>query len=412
MKKILILAALLVALLVACSDKEELVTPPATEPVPEQPNEPEQPEPEAPSEPEEPTDPSEPEPDPEEPGEPSEPEPEPEEPGEPSEPEPDPEEPNEPEPDPEEPGEPSEPDPEEPVEPEPDPEEPNEPEPEPTPTPTGKSIVFARGVTRESGWYDVNKIGSGQTNGDINMCWAASSSNIIEWWQDRYREAGFELPEGAVTGRGEKYELALMEMFHSEWDNSRGGHVNHAVHWYFEGKNICKEASPGSQAQPLREDSGGYYRDVWDEIYPHLYHEYEHLGGLYKGLYAGEFNNYYLWGNGVPYLSGEERLRIFSTYVVDAIRRGVPSLALALSPNLSSLHHATTLWGYEIDNATGLLTRVWITDSDDMTTEPKHPVLHEYSVSVSGYNTIQLSGAPYGACYAVTLLPVSGYDMF
>ena len=364
MKKILILAALLVALLVACSDKEELVTPPAPDPVPEQP-----------SEPELPTDPSEPEPDPE-------PEPEPEEP---EEPEPEPEEPNEPEPD---------------------------PEPTPTPTPTGKSIVFARGVTLESGWYDVNKIGSGQTNGDINMCWAASSSNIIEWRQDRYREAGFELPEGAVTGRGEKYELALMEMFHSEWDNSRGGHVNHAVHWYFEGKNICKEASPGSQAQPLREDSGGYYRDIWDEIYPHLYHEYEHLGGLYKGLYAGEFNNYYLWGNGVPYLSGEERLRIFSTYVVDAIRRGVPSLAIALSPNLSSLHHATTLWGYEIDNATGLLTRVWITDSDDMTTEPKHPVLHEYSVSVSGYNTIQLSGAPYGACYAVTLLPVSGYDMF
>ena len=222
MKKILILAALLVALLVACSDKEELVAPPAPDPVPEQPNDPEQP-----SEPEEPTDPSEPEPDPEEPNEP-------------------------------------------------------EPDPEPTPTPTGKSIVFARGVTLESGWYDVNKIGSGQTNGDINMCWAASSSNIIEWWQDRYREAGFELPEGAVTGRGEKYELALMEMFHSEWDNSRGGHVNHAVHWYFEGKNICKEASPGSQAQPLREDSGGYYRDVWDEIYPHLYHEYEYLGGLHQ----------------------------------------------------------------------------------------------------------------------------------
>ena len=119
-----------------------------------------------------------------------------------------------------------------------------------------------------------------------------------------------------------------------------------------------------------------------------------------------------VFAKGVPNLSGEQRLRIFSTYVVDAIRRGVPSLAIALSPKLSSLHHATTLWGYEIDNATGLLTRVWITDSDDMTTEPKHPVLHEYSVGVSGYNTTQLSGAPYGACYVATLLPVSGYDMF
>ena len=372
MKKIVIIAVLVVAVLAACSDKEELISPPTQEPVPEQPTEPNEPEPDEPSEPEQP----------EEPTEPEEPNPE-------------------PEPDPEpEPG------------PEPEPEPEPTPEPEPEPTPTGKSIVFAKGVTRESGWYDVNKVGNGQTNGDINMCWAASASNIIEWWQDRYREAGFSLPEGAVTGAGETYELALMELFHSEWDNSRGGHVHHAVHWYFEGKNICKEAAAGSQAQPLSESSGGYYSSVWAEIYPHIYHEYDYLGGLYTGLYAGEFNNYYLWGNGVQGLSSEERLRIFSAYVVDAVRRGVPSLSIALAANLGSLHHATTLWGYEIDNATGLLTRVWITDSDDMTREPKSAVLHEYAVSVSSHNTIQLSGAPYGNCYVVALVPVSGYDMF
>ena len=48
-----------------------------------------------------------------------------------------------------------------------------------------KTIVFVEGVNRESGWYDVNKVGKGD-NGDINMCWAASAANIIEWWQDRY----------------------------------------------------------------------------------------------------------------------------------------------------------------------------------------------------------------------------------
>jgi hypothetical protein len=47
-----------------------------------------------------------------------------------------------------------------------------------------------------------------------------------------------------------------------------------------------------------------------------------------------------------------------------------------------------------------------------MTKEPKHPVLHEYSVSVSSYNTIQFSGAPYGKCFAVAVTPVSGYNMF
>ena len=276
----------------------------------------------------------------------------------------------------------------------------------------GTTIVFARGVTRESGWYDVNKRGNGQSHGDINMCWAASTSNIIEWWQDRYREAGYELPEGAVTGPGETYELALMELFHEQWDNSRGGHVYHAVPWYFEGINICAEASPGSQSQPLDDASGGYYKEVWSNIYPHLYHEYDYLG-LYKGLYVGEFNNYMLWGTGAGYdLSDEERHRIFSNYVIELMSRGMISMGIALAANLSSLHHATTLWGYEVDNATGLVTKVWITDSDDMDRDPKVPVLHEYTVSVSGSRTIKLSGEPYGACYVVTLVAVSGYDMF
>ena len=90
--------------------------------------------------------------------------------------------------------------------------------------------------------------------------------------------------------------------------------------------------------------------------------------------------------------------------------RGMISMGIALAANLSSLHHATTLWGYEVDNATGLVTKVWITDSDDMDRDPKVPVLHEYTVSVSGSRTIKLSGEPYGACYVVTLVAVSGYD--
>jgi hypothetical protein len=69
------------------------------------------------------------------------------------------------------------------------------------------------------------------------------------------------------------------------------------------------------------------------------------------------------------------------------------------------------MWGYEIDNATGILTKIWITDSDDMTSEPKQQKLHEYAVSYNEKTgTIKFSGAPYGACYAVSLIPVSGYN--
>lgn len=274
----------------------------------------------------------------------------------------------------------------------------------------GQSVVFVEGVSQESGWYDVNKVGKGE-NGDINMCWAASSSNIIEWWQDRYVAAGNELPSQAIKGPGQTYELALMELFHQQWNNERGGQVAEAVPWYFEGVNYGVTASPGSQAYPLSNTSGGYYKDIWSTIYPHLYHEYTYLLGTYTDLYVGEFNNYYLWGNGSD-LQGEERLRYFTQLVVQSVERGIASLTISLSSNLQTLHHATTIWGYEIDHSSGLLTRLWITDSDDLETEPKPSLLNEYEVSIGeGKSHIKLSSQEvrYGACYVVALIPVSGY---
>jgi len=104
-------------------------------------------------------------------------------------------------------------------------------------------------------------------------------------------------------------------------------------------------------------------------------------------------------------------LAYFTDLVVTAFEHGMAGLTISLSANLYSLHHATTLWGYEIDNATGLLTRVWITDSDDIMTEPKTPLLNEYSVSIDeGKSEIKLTGnTRYGACWVVSLHPLSGY---
>ena len=289
-------------------------------------------------------------------------------------------------------------------------------------TSTGKTIVFAEGVTLTSGWYDVNKKGAGD-NGDINMCWAATSSNMIQWFQDRYKAAGKTLPAGATDGPGVTsyanygpYELELMNVFHSEWDNSRGGHMQEAIPWYFEGKlNGGEFASPGTQAVP--KTAGGYWKSIWDtEVYPYIYHGYENVivpgveGLDLKNLYITILNNYYLWGSGTSYL-GTERLEAFSKYIVDTFEHGMAGLTINLGANFNAASHAVTLWGYEIDNATGLVTRLWITDSDDLMTEPKTPLLNEYSVSIDGDKAnIKLTGnTRYGACYVVSIHPFSGY---
>ena len=385
------MALMAVFAFVACTDEPiaPVPAPPSDTETPTQPNDPQSPEtPEQPEEPEVPEQPEEPE-TPEQPDEPEvpvDPEPEPT-----PEPEPDPT----PEPEPE---------------PEPDvPEEPDVPQ-------QGNSIVFVDGVTVDSGWYDVNKMGDGTLNGDINMCWAAASANMIQWWQDRYVAAGNSLPKSAVSGpgtvyvasAGREYELALMDMYHSEWNNDKGCHTAESIPWYFEGVNYGETASAGSQAYPLTD--GGYWKDIWPEVYPHLYHEYTYMFGWYVDLYTSEFTAYEHWGNGTS-LYGVERHRKFSDFIVQFVDRGIASMVITLNPN-GGLHHATTVWGYEIDNASGLVTRLWITDSDDQISEPKQQLLNEYHVSYTPddkFITLTSEAVRYRKCYIVSLNPFSGY---
>ena len=264
---------------------------------------------------------------------------------------------------------------------------------------TGLTVRFAEGVSQESGWYDVNKVKDGTVNGDINMCWAATAANILQWWQDRYVEQGNELPEGCPDGKGETYELAIMEVFHSQWDNTYGGHAFHAVKWYFEGVNVCEGWN--RQAQPLQHGSGGYFKHEWEQIEPYMYTGHD-LG------YTQDYNNYYLWGSGSG-LNPTGRLQAFTELVELFIDKGMTSMAIAQRENYGGVHHSVTLWGYEKDNETGLLTRIWITDSDDSAQWPREPVLHEYKVSSTESGAIKFSGDVYAACYPVSLYPVSGY---
>lgn len=399
MRRVLIMALMAVFAFVACTDEP-------IAPVPAPPSDPETPT--------QPSDPQTPE-TPEQPGEPDVPE-QPEEPETPVVPEPDPT--PEPDPDPDPTPDPTpepEPEPEPTPEPEPEPELPD-PDPDPDVPQQGSSIVFVDGVTVDSGWYDVNKMGDGTLNGDINMCWAAASANMIQWWQDRYVAAGNSLPKSAVSGpgtvyvasAGREYELALMDMYHSEWNNDKGCHTAESIPWYFEGVNYGETASAGSQAYPLTD--GGYWKDIWPEVYPHLYHEYTYMFGWYEDLYTSEFTAYEHWGNGTS-LYGVERHRKFSDFIVQFVDRGIASMAITLNPN-GGLHHATTVWGYEIDNVSGLVTRLWITDSDDQISEPKQQLLNEYQVSYSPgdkFITLTSDAVRYRKCYVVSLNPFSGY---
>ena len=258
---------------------------------------------------------------------------------------------------------------------------------------SGTMIVFAEGVSQSSGWYDVNKKSTTTNPGaDAMMCWAASSSNIIQWFQDRYTTAGNTLPLGCPNGTSSKYnyELQIMDVYRDNWDNlARGNWTDGGVVWYFEGKDVYSTMSNDSRAYP-KSGTGGYFKSVWSSIYPSKMHQQS------GGSYAIAINCY-------NWLYESNPLAAFSNYIVEAFKYGMSSMAVAISSNFSG-GHAVTIWGYEIDKNTGCVTKLFITDSDDGST----PVLQTYTVTSENSNAkIKLSG--YTSYYPFELYPISGY---
>ena len=255
------------------------------------------------------------------------------------------------------------------------------------------TTLFAEGVSQSSGWYDVNKKSTTTNPGaDAMMCWAASSSNIIQWFQDRYTTAGNTLPSGCPNGTSSKYnyELQIMDVYRDNWDNlARGNWTDGGVVWYFEGKDVYSTMSNDSRAYP-KSGTGGYFKSVWSNIYPSKMHQQS------GGSYAIAINCY-------NWLYESNPLAAFSNYIVDAFKHGMSSMAVAISSNFSG-GHAVTIWGYEIDKNTGCVTKLFITDSDDGST----PVLQTYTVTSENSNAkIKLSG--YTSYYPFELYPISGY---
>ena len=258
---------------------------------------------------------------------------------------------------------------------------------------SGSMIVFAEGVTQSSGWYDVNKKSTTTNPGaDAMMCWAASSSNIIQWFQDRYTAAGYTLPSGCPNGTSSKYnyELQIMDVYRDNWENlARGNWTDGGVVWYFEGKDIYSTMGNDSRAYP-KSGTGGYFNSTWSSIYPSKMHQQS------NGSYAMEINSY-------NWLYDSNPLVAFSAYIVEAFKYGMSSMAVAISSNFSG-GHAVTIWGYELDKSSGCITRLFITDSDDGST----PVLRTYDVALENSNAkIKLSG--YTSYYPFALYPISGY---
>ena len=197
--------------------------------------------------------------------------------------------------------------------------------------------VWAPGVSQEGGWYDYHKTGSNDgVMADTAMCWAASASNVISWWQN--------LNISRITSTVPQNE-EIFDTFRGIYTNG-GGKAYYAYEWWVNGNWSAPSGSGWAgidKGMPQKYTSyanGGFLSKVYDT-------------SLYPITIATSSNN--------PYS--------YSEAVVNALSSGY---ALTLSVENSGVAHAYTLWGaeYEITSKGYELTAVWLTNSDDIDNAP------------------------------------------
>lgn len=170
-----------------------------------------------------------------------------------------------------------------------------------------KVQYWAKGVSVESGWYNTFQF----TNG----CWAAVSSNMIAWWQDRIKE------KYVYTGKSWDPEEINREFDTNSYFGDNGDYVYKALDWY------------------LR------------ETHPSI--AYTRNGLFMYYLDTDDYDNPIIFTRG--YINSKEDL------LTDAL------LSYFTTGNyiaqIRDNNHAWTLWGIEVDTETNTITRIWVTDS-------------------------------------------------
>lgn len=198
---------------------------------------------------------------------------------------------------------------------------------------------WAYGVSKNGGWSDFNKL----YDHDSLLCWAASSSNLINWWQNYNPDLTAQT--NAPTEEG------IWSMYRESFKNVPG-EVESSLKWYFysweddgeeEGEGDDEEDFPEWMKDALTDigrTNGGYFDIVSDGAFPEI-----------------EFSS--------PLNYGESGLTQFAADFCRYLDGGYGVSITIKNPEEDS-YHAITLWGAEYDTESQLLTRLWLTDSDDV----------------------------------------------
>lgn len=225
--------------------------------------------------------------------------------------------------------------------------------------------LFAPGTSQQNGWKDATKKWG---NFDSGLCFAASSSNLISWYLDQYKKLHPEDTTEYVT----EVE-SIFDRFRRGWDTAEGGDQKEALSWYFTG------GFPNGGSQPTNnslngQELGGYLRGKiphnnsknWSLVsYDWNSQEDFSVFGSFDDNhfpFIEELTGNYDYGSYQAPLSTHER---FSAHILRQLHYGACTISITKENVMGPSGHAVTLWGADYDVKTGLVTAIYLTDSDD-----------------------------------------------
>ncbi len=190
--------------------------------------------------------------------------------------------------------------------------------------------VWAPGVTLEGGWVDYNKVdGSTYDTDDSGMCWAATASNVIAWWQTQNQAS----LSGVTLPNDEPWDVFRI------LTKNNGGNPRFAYDWWINGGS-SGNLSWDAEQKTAHGDwaAGGFLKDVYDTAMAPVFIANSNNRDVYTKASA----------------------------LVGALNAGY-ALSIEVGTNDGGSSHAITLWGleYHLDEQERfILDYAYITDSD------------------------------------------------
>ena len=234
--------------------------------------------------------------------------------------------------------------------------------------------IWVTGVNSQDGWFDAEKDtkGGSGSRSDKELCWAASSSNIIAWWQEQ---------QDYVPEKTAPTELNKIWNQYRDTFANVGGHAELGLHWWLDGSY---EQIP-LLTNGLDPKNGGYYAE---SLVP--------TPGYKSGVLRTDLQE-------IEVSSFKSDVRALSESLVSYINAGYGvELTWALPDSDgdgSTGGHSVTLWGVDYSEQLGRITNFYITDSDDYKTNSLTQVQINVSNDIAGNQT--LSRTKYGDVYTL-----------